>query len=113
MFFNLLEGEATQGNPLTTYLIFGGLILLIIVFFVYTTIANKKRQKKAQEMVDSVKPGVKIKTIGGICGVVVEVNDEENTIVIETGSGDSKSYVKFDKAAIYQVGTPEDNQENK
>ena len=45
-----------------------------------------------------------IKTIGGVCGFLVEVNNDENTNVIETGTDDKKSYVKFDKAAIYQTG---------
>lgn len=46
-------------------------------------------------------------TIGGISGVVVEVNKEENTFVLETGSADSekKSYLKFLKQAVYQTDT--------
>ena len=42
-------------------------------------------------------------TIGGVCGVVVEVCDD-NTFVLETGTEKSgKSYIKFDKQAIYQT----------
>ena len=55
-------------------------------------------------MLDAIKPGSKVKTIGGICGVVVEVNAEENTFVLETGTEASgKSYIKFDKQAVYQT----------
>lgn len=55
-------------------------------------------------MLDAIKPGNKVKTIGGICGVVVEVNAEENTFVLETGTEASgKSYIKFDKQAVYQT----------
>ena len=50
-----------------------------------------------------MKIGDKVKTIGGVCGYLYEINDEENTIVLETGTADKKSYVKFDKAAIYQT----------
>ena len=107
MLFNLLEGTQNQpqeGNPLMTYLVFGVLIVLMIAFFVYSHISNKKRQKKAQEMVDAIKVGDKMKTIGGICGIVHEIDNEQGTIVLETGTDAYKSYVKFDKAAIYQVG---------
>ena len=53
---------------------------------------------------DAVKPGNKVKTIGGVCGIVVEVDPEENTFVLETGSETSgKCYMKFDKQAIYQT----------
>ena len=38
-----------------------------------------------------------------MCGFVVEINDAENTFVLETGTDDNKSYVKFDKGAIYQT----------
>ena len=41
--------------------------------------------------------------IGGVCGEVVEIDDEENTFVLKTGTGDCVSYLKFDKQAIYQT----------
>ena len=84
------------------------LVLLIIVgFAIWMVISSKKRKQQEQEakdLIDAVKPGNKVKTIGGICGIVVEVNSEENTFVLETGSETAgKSYVKFDKQAIYQT----------
>ena len=55
-------------------------------------------------MLNAIQPGNKVKTIGGICGVVVEVCPEENTFILETGSETSgKSYIKFDKQAVYQT----------
>ena len=55
-------------------------------------------------MLDALAPGNKVKTIGGICGVVVEVCKEDNTFVLETGSEESgKSYIRFDKQAIFQT----------
>ena len=47
--------------------------------------------------------GDKVKTIGGVCGVVIAIDDAENTFTLETGSGDNVSYIKFDKGAIYQT----------
>ena len=83
-------------------------IVLIVAAFVAMMIFNsrstKKRQQESQKMLDAIKPGNKVKTIGGICGVVVEVNAEENTFVLETGTEVSgKSYIKFDKQAVYQT----------
>ena len=52
----------------------------------------------------ALRPGNKVKTIGGICGVVVEICPEDNTFVLETGTEASgKSYLKFDRQAIYQT----------
>lgn len=83
-------------------------IVLIVAAFVammvFNSRSNKKRQQESQKMLDAIKPGSKVKTIGGICGVVVEVNPEENTFVLETGTEASgKSFIKFDKQAVYQT----------
>lgn len=80
------------------------LAAILIVFFVLSSRSNKKRQKETQEMLDAVQPGNKVKTIGGICGIVVAVDPEDNTFVLETGTeATGKSYLKFDKQAIYQT----------
>ena len=66
---------------------------------------NKKKQKNFNDTINAIKPGSKVKTIGGICGEVVEIDDEENTFVLKTGTSDGGevSYLKFDKQAIYQT----------
>ena len=80
------------------------LIVVIIVFYVLSNKKRKKQEQDAQDLINAVKPGNKVKTIGGICGIVVEVDNEENTFVLETGTEASgKSYVKFDRQAIYQT----------
>lgn len=104
MNFLLLEEAGQQGgNPVLTYIVFGVMLLAIIGLFVWQSISGKKKQKEAQNMVDSLKVGDRVKTIGGICGFVAEINNAENTFVLETGMDDKKSYVKFDKGAIYQT----------
>ena len=55
-------------------------------------------------MVNSLKIGDRVKTIGGVCGFVTEINDAENTFVLEVGEN---SFVKFDKGAIYQTAPAE------
>ncbi|MBQ3116522.1 MAG: preprotein translocase subunit YajC [Clostridia bacterium] len=93
---------AKKSNP-TSLIIMGVLIVGVIGLFIWSTISNKKKQKKAQEMVSSLKIGDRVKTIGGICGFVAQINDAENTFVLETGLEGNKSYVKFDRGAIYQT----------
>lgn len=87
-----------------TWVFLGVAVLLIVGMFFFNGRAQKKRQQEIQEILDALKPGCKVKTIGYICGVVVEVNREENTFVLETGSETAgKSYMKFDIGAIYQT----------
>jgi preprotein translocase YajC subunit len=97
--FNLLISKELQSG-----LLIGGALLVLVVFAVINHRSAKKRQQEAQNMLDAIQPGNKVKTIGGICGVVVEVCPEDNTFVLETGTEASgKSYIKFDKQAVYQT----------
>lgn len=107
MFLNLLAETEGAGNNLGTYIVFGVLLVVIIGLFVWQSISGKKKQKEAQDMVDGIKVGDRVKTIGGVCGFIVEINNKENTFVLETGTDDKKSYVKFDKGAIYQTAPAE------
>lgn len=118
MLFNLLAAAAdagssagtTEGNKTSSPIMTVFLILLVVAvvgLFIWQSISGKKKQKEAQERVNKLKKGDRVKTIGGVCGFVHEINDAENTFVLETGSGDAKSYVKFDKAAIYQTAPAE------
>ena len=117
MLLNLLLDGAGTGSGTTTpqnggagsIIIMGVLIIAIIGLFVWQSISGKKKQKEAQNMVESLKIGDRVKTIGGVCGFVVEINDAENTFVLETGSTNTKSCVKFDKGAIYQTAPAHGN----
>lgn len=106
--FNLLmessSGEnGNGGGGSGTIILLVVFIVGIIALFVWQSRSNKKKQKEAQNMVNSLKIGDRVKTIGGICGFVAQINDAENTFVLETGLEENKSYVKFDKGAIYQT----------
>ena len=90
-----------------TYILLGVFVVAIIGLMVWQNISNKKRAKEAQEMVNNIKIGDRVKTIGGICGFVAQINDAENTFVLETGLEGTKSYIKFDKGAIYQTAPAE------
>jgi len=97
--FNLLAQ-----NDIWSYVIMGVMVVAIIVMFIFSNRRKKKKQEEAQALIDAVKPGNKVKTIGGVCGIVVEIDMEENTFVLETGSEETgKSYIKFMKEAIYQT----------
>lgn len=94
----------TQSGSGGSLLIMAIFIAIIVVFMIFNSRAQKKRQKETVEMLNALKPGNKVKTIGGICGIVVEICPEDNTFVLETGSEASgKSYIKFDKQAVYQT----------
>jgi preprotein translocase subunit YajC len=100
----ILDDTTTANSNYMTFIMLGILVVAIVVMFIVSSKRNKKRQEEAENLINAVKPGNKVKTIGGICGIVVEVDDEENTFVLETGSEASgKCFLKFDRQAIYQT----------
>lgn len=106
-FFNFLADEASgtgANNSWIMWVILGVIVVLFVVWMVYSSKKQKKQQQEVQDKINAVKPGNKVKTIGGVCGIVVEVDLEENTFILETGSETTgKCYVKFDKQAIFDT----------
>ena len=109
MIFSILSASGSssssgaQGGAAGTWIFVGILVIIMVAFMVYSRRSQKKRQDEVTNMLNAIKPGNKVKTIGGICGVVVEVCDD-GTFVLETGTEASgKSFLKFDKQAVYQT----------
>lgn len=81
-------------------------VLLLVALIVLPMITNKKRQKQVQELHNSIAVGDTVKTVGGIVGKIVAINDVnavDKEVVLETGLDGSKSTMVFDFNAIYQV----------
>ena len=79
-----------------------------LLSYIVSTVRNSAityglQKKKEQEMRKNAQVGDEITTIGGICGRIVAVKDEIDSIVIETGSDRSKMLVK--RWAIGSVDT--------
>ena len=107
MLWNLLDSTVSsspENDPWGTWIMFGVIFVVMIAFMVFNNRSQKKRQEEQNNTLNAIKAGNKVKTIGGICGVVVEVCEDDNTFIVETGSEKSgKSYIKFDRQAIYQT----------
>ncbi len=64
---------------------------------------NSKKKKEEAQLRNSLEIGDEITTIGGIMGRVVAIKDDEDAIIIETGSDRVK--MKFKKWCISTVDT--------
>ena len=79
----LFEGETsapTGGSGFVSII----MIVLIVVVFYFMYRSQKKQERESAKMRDGLEVGDEITTIGGICGKVVSV--KENNLVIETGT---------------------------
>ncbi len=72
------------------------MVLIFVVFYVVLILPQKKQEKKQRAMIEALKPGDEVVTIGGIYGNVVSVKDE--TVTIETSA--DKTKLKMAKSSI-------------
>lgn len=79
------------GTQMWTLLIMYGAIGLIFYFLIYRP--QKKRRQQEETLRSNVEVGDEIITIGGICGRVVSIK-EDDVIVIETGADRTKLKMK-------------------
>ena len=78
---------------------YGILILALVAMFAIMIIPQKRKDKKIKQMLDALKPGDRVRTIGGLYGTISSVKDD---IVILT-VGPDKVKLVFAKGAISQV----------
>ncbi len=69
---------------------FGSLILILplLAIFYFMMIRPQKRQRQAQQaLVNSVEDGDEVMTAAGIFGTVTELDEDENTFMLEVAPG--------------------------
>ena len=71
-------------------------ILIFVVFYFFFFLPQLKRQKQEKKFIQELKRGDRVITKSGLHGKVVELNDKDNSCVIETLAGK----LKFDRSAI-------------
>ncbi len=93
------EGSGASGGGFgsTTFLLI--MLVLMIGMFFLMSIPQRKREKKIKEMLDALKPGDRVRTIGGIYGTVTSVKDDVVTISV----GPDKVRLVFARAAIATI----------
>lgn len=75
------------------------LIMLVplVIMIIFMQRSQKKQQKERQDVLDSMKPGSEVITIGGLHGIISEAN--EKTVIIDCEG----IFLEFDRTAIRTV----------
>ncbi len=63
------------------------MIVVIVLMLFMSGRGRKKQAAKQKELLDALKKGDKVRTIGGILGSIVEVRDDEVVLKIDDNSG--------------------------
>ncbi|HUI91260.1 MAG TPA: preprotein translocase subunit YajC [Chitinivibrionales bacterium] len=82
-------------NPMAPFLL---IIIIFLIFYVLIFLPQRKKQKETQTMLDKLKKGDKVVTIGGVLGTVGNVKD--STVMVKIADN---TVVEFKKTAISSV----------
>jgi preprotein translocase subunit YajC len=80
--FYVFAQDSASGGGLTTLIFLG---LMIVVFYFFIIRPQRNRQKAQQELSDSLSVGDEIRTIGGIQGRILTVDDDSILLSVEEG----------------------------
>lgn len=64
-----------DANMMNVFYTYGPLIFMVLVIYFLIIKPQRKEQKRRKEMLDGLKRGNRVVTIGGIFGVLTEVRD--------------------------------------
>ncbi|MEM7625204.1 MAG: preprotein translocase subunit YajC [Planctomycetota bacterium] len=102
------DGAPTNGTTGQSGSPFAGIlfpmILVLGVLFIFSMSSGRKEKKRRAELLANLSKGVKVQTVGGVLGTVVEVRDDEVLVKVDENSN---TRMRFAKSAISTV-TSED-----
>ena len=73
--------------------------VFILIFYVFLIMPRKKEEKRHKNLLDELKKGDKVVSIGGINGVIARIKDE--TVVLKVCENTEVEFLK--KAIAYKV----------
>ena len=89
----------------------GSLIVLVLMFaLLWFLLIRPQRQRQAQQqrLLSTIEPGDEVLTVGGLYGIVQEI-DEEDDLIVEIAEG---VHVRIARRAVGGVVKPEDEDDD-
>ena len=94
------EVEMSTGAMIIYYAVqFLPMILIFVIFYFMLIRPQRKKDKEAKKMLENLKVGDRICTIGGIYGTIVRIKDEVLTIEV----GEQKTQMMIARWAVRNV----------
>ena len=66
------------------------LLLMLVVFFFFIILPQSRRQKKEKNFINNLKKGDRVITKSGLHAKIFDLNNKDNTCIIETQAGKLK-----------------------
>ncbi len=95
---------AQQSGSNVTFLI--SLVLMVAIFYFLLIRPQQRRVKQQRQLVDSLRVGDEVITIGGMFGTILDMDDE--TITLDAGGGTRLKYLRQAVARKFVEATEEE-----
>ena len=79
------------------------IVALFAIMYFFMIRPQQKRQKEIQNFRNSITVGQAVVTAGGIYGVVKQIDENDNTLMIEVANG---VRIKVDRNSVYAQAQP-------
>jgi preprotein translocase subunit YajC len=76
------------------------LVLIFVVFYFFMIRPQQKKQKDREKLLDDIKRGDRVVTIGGIHGTVAGIETEKKTVLVQVADN---MKIKFERSAIANI----------
>ena len=93
-------------KDLWAYITLGVILLLFVGMIMAQTRRRRTAQAEYAGMLDTLRTGMRVKTVGGVIGKIKEIREEApgfKTVLLETGTDKNPSLVLYDFQAIYGI----------
>jgi preprotein translocase subunit YajC len=98
------EGSGGLFEALFATPMFPVMLTLMLLYFLFLR-PDPRKKKEAEQLLANLKANDHVVTIGGICGVVVNLSKETVTIRVDDKTG---AKIKVLRTAISRVGSPDE-----
>ena len=102
----LATTTAANGGVMHTGMLIMWLVIMFGKMYFLMIRPQKKEQKKMNAMLSQLAIGDSILTTSGFYGMVIDINDDQGTVIVEFGNN-KNCRIPMNKTAIVQVEKPE------
>lgn len=92
--FTIMTADTASVSTAGSMYTFVFMILMLVVLYFIMIRPQRKKEKADAEMRKNVQVGDEIETVGGIVGIITKLEDNNNTVVIETSADRCKMRIK-------------------
>lgn len=96
----MLFAPPTGGQQPNPFVQIVPLVLIFIVFYFFMIRPQQKKQKERESLLDNIKRGDKVVTIGGMHGTVAGIESDKKTVLVQVADNVK---LKFERSAIANI----------